>query len=211
MMPKLWMVAVLVGVTGSLGACGRPLGKATDPHGHLQDLVAKQNKRPGYFGHLAPGVKDGTQLEELPQAKPTRGQNEDSLAATKDLRLFPLTFVRDDGTQICFHRTPFIGSAAEKEKDSADVAARWTFVARSHRSLDEIAPGSAWPPPGKSTAIYKTPEKDPSVPAAVLEICTPTPPVDAETRFLTVTAIDKDHDYNNFILVWDYEGKLKQP
>lgn len=211
MTSKLWMLSVLVGVSGSLGACGRPLGKATDPHGHLQDLIAKQSKRPAYFGHLAPGVKDGSQLEEYPEATPVRGQNEDSLAATKDLRLFPLLFVRSDDTQMCFHKAPQIGSPAEKEQEAAEVAARWTFVARSHRSLDEITPGSAWPAPGKSTAIYKTPEKDPSVAAAVLEICTPAPAVDADTRFLTITAVDKDHDYNNFILVWDYEGKLKQP
>jgi hypothetical protein len=125
------------------------------------------------------------------------------LGATKDLRLFPLSYVRTADSQICFHKRLGIGTAEEREAEAKKIGDQWSFVARTHQTLDEVTPGSSWPAPASSTTSYKADLR-------VLEICTPAPEITSAARFLTIAAVSKEHAYNNFILIWDFAGKRKE-
>jgi hypothetical protein len=194
-------VALLLFGTG----CGATISQPTDPHGQVQEIVTKESKKHSYFGHLAPGVTDAAQLEQQQdaEARPARDAVVDNLAATKDLRLFPLSYLRTADGQICFHKRLAIGSASERQAEADRIGKQWSFVARTHVTLDEIAPGAPWPPPVSSTVTYKEELR-------VAEICTPAPSVTPETQFLTVSMVSKEQSYESFLLIWDFTGKPKE-
>ena len=186
-------------------ACGATVDQPRDPHGQISELVTKENHNHSRFGHLAPGITDVKQLETLgdAEATPSRDAVVDHLGATKDLRLFPLAYVRSTASEICFEKRLGIGSDEERKAEADSIGKEWSFVAAGHASLDEIAPGTKWPAPGPSTTNYKAEDR-------VLEVCMPAPALAPATRFLTVSVVSRNHDYNSYILVWDFTGKLKE-
>lgn len=184
-------------------SCATMLGRATDLHGQLQELIAKENANPSYFGHLAPGVTRAEQLESLAHAEPFNTQLH--VVSDVSVRQFGLEFVSIDQNDLCFDTGLQPGNEHDHQKE-LEVLRKWTLVPEARTSL-ETAAKSPWPtppPPGRQTIRTNTRQGD-----VVARICTQAPVITPETKYLTIAMLANGVEFANYMLVFDFEGQRK--